>query len=184
EFPPPRYPSSATNLGRGSRARRLTMLEDSSTEDSFLRSVARVDDSVRPSRLPPRPGDLIGGGRARRYRLLQPLGSGIAGTVYLAFDERLQRSVAVKFIRTDRVSFEWRRALFLREARFGAMLQHRGIVLTLDCGWSGDLPYLVMEHVHGRSLRTILGHRSAMEAGDAVRTLIALADALIHAHSR
>jgi len=81
------------------------------------------------------------------------IGSGGMGTVYEAEHVDLGRTVAIKFLRTDRV--ESLRALkrFEREARIAGRLEHENIVRLLDLGDDGTAPFLVFEYVRGRTLR-------------------------------
>jgi hypothetical protein len=112
-----------------------------------------------------------------RFRLLDRIGSGGMGTVYRAFDERLQREVAVKEIPvpdTERV---------LREAQAAARLNHPGIVTLYEMGEQRGSAVLVSELVHGRTLHDL---RSAGELSDREVGEVALdiCEALAHAHER
>lgn len=85
------------------------------------------------------------------YRLLQPLGRGAMGRVFLARDTVLDRLVAIKFIAAlepDAVT----RERFLVEARAVARLQHPNVVSVFRIGQCGGQPYLVSEYVRGQSL--------------------------------
>src|SRR5689334_3500436 len=84
------------------------------------------------------------------YRLVQPLGSGAMGQVYLAHDSLLDRPVAVKFPRaaTDRET----RDRFISEARAIARLQHPNVVAVYRVAEVASHPYLVSEYVRGKTL--------------------------------
>jgi serine/threonine protein kinase len=86
-----------------------------------------------------------------RYHLLEPLGIGGMGVVYTAFDNKLQRKVAVKRLRELAVaaSAERRRARFLREARLLASLSHPNVLTVHDVGGVDPELYVVMELVDG-----------------------------------
>jgi hypothetical protein len=111
-----------------------------------------------------------------RFRLLERIGSGGMGTVYRAFDQRLQRHVAVKDIDAadpDRV---------LREAQAAARLNHPGIVTLYELGHRGDRALLVSELVPGSTLAALrtageLSDREVAEIG------IDLCEAIAHAHA-
>ncbi|HEX6865419.1 MAG TPA: protein kinase, partial [Thermoanaerobaculia bacterium] len=74
------------------------------------------------------------------------------GEVLLAYDDRLDRRVAIKRIRPEGASRE-RRERFRREARMAAQLSHPAIVQVYDILQEDETDYIVMEHVEGTSLR-------------------------------
>ncbi|MFI6651288.1 protein kinase [Streptomyces sp. NPDC050529] len=100
-------------------------------------------------------GRLIGG----RYELATILGQGGMGQVWTAYDQRLDRRVAVKLLRPDRVTGpigsdaagELRRR-FVRECRVTAQVDHPGLVTVHDAGSDGDELFLVMQYVEGADL--------------------------------
>jgi len=87
----------------------------------------------------------------QRYQLLEPLGIGGMGVVYTAFDNKLQRKVAIKRLREMAVaaSADRRRARFLREARLLASLSHPNVLTVHDVGGVDPELYVVMELVDG-----------------------------------
>ncbi len=96
-----------------------------------------------------------------RYRLIRLLAQGGMGAVWVARDERLQREVAVKVLPTFLVSDAAVRERFEREARAMARVLHPNVVPIFDIGSADpstgeELPFLVMELVHGVSLDRIL----------------------------
>jgi non-specific serine/threonine protein kinase/serine/threonine-protein kinase len=88
-----------------------------------------------------------------RYRLDALLGEGGMARVFDAFDERLQRPVAVKILRPETEALPGMRKRFQQEARLSARLVHPNIVAVLDYGEDGGASYLVMERLPGRTLR-------------------------------
>ena len=88
------------------------------------------------------------------YRILEQLGEGGMGAVYLAEDLHLARRVAIKFLTsTDRHY----RARFIREARAVSALSHPNIAMVHDYGeTSSGQPFIVMEYVKGKSLSDLL----------------------------
>jgi hypothetical protein len=114
----------------------------------------------------------------RRYRLGQRLGSGGFGVVWSAWDEKLEREVAVKVIRRDGGD-----ARIVREARAAARLNHPGIVGLYELTADDDSLYLVSELVRGRTLAELERAR-ALSDRDVARIGVALCDALAHAHER
>jgi serine/threonine protein kinase len=98
------------------------------------------------------------GDRLGHFHILELLGAGGMGAVYLAEDEALKKQVAIKvphgrFFRSD-AQFEG----FLAEARAAAQLKHPGIVPVLHFGRDGGLSYFVMEYVDGESLEEVVKH--------------------------
>lgn len=112
-----------------------------------------------------------------RFRVEERIGSGGMGTVYRAFDERLQREVAIKEIQTagaERV---------LREAQAAARLNHPAIVTLYELGERDGHALLVSELVQGRTLDR-MAKDGAISDRDVARIGIDLCDALAHAHGR
>ncbi|MFF2384333.1 serine/threonine-protein kinase [Streptomyces sp. NPDC058108] len=101
-------------------------------------------------------GRLISG----RYRLLSALGRGGMGTVWRAYDEVLQREVAVKEVRApfDMTASQLERmnARLEREAWAAARVQHPNVVTVFDVVTEDDRPWIVMEIIHGSSMADLL----------------------------
>jgi eukaryotic-like serine/threonine-protein kinase len=116
-----------------------------------------------------------------RYSLERRIGAGGFGVVWLAFDEKLQREVAVKVVPHDGDNPASERAE--REARVAARLNHPGIVALYELGADDDAVYLVSELVPGRTLAE-LNRAGAVSDRDVARIGSALCDALAHAHQR
>ncbi|MBL8096751.1 MAG: serine/threonine protein kinase [Anaerolineales bacterium] len=115
-----------------------------------------------------------------RYHLVEQLGEGGMATVYKAFDTRLERTVAVKVIRTDYDTDPQFLARFDREAKALARLNHPHIVHVLDAGEQGGVPYVVMDFFAGGTLKQRLGRPLA--CAEAARLLSPIARALEYAH--
>jgi hypothetical protein len=114
-----------------------------------------------------------------RYRMERRLGAGAFGVVWLAWDEKLEREVAVKVIPRERGEGE----RVEREARAAARLNHPGIVGIYELASDEHDVYLVSELVRGRTLAE-LRHAGAISDRDVARIGIALCEALEHAHAR
>jgi eukaryotic-like serine/threonine-protein kinase len=114
-----------------------------------------------------------------RYRLARQLGAGGFGTVWSAYDQRLEREVAVKVLPRERILA----GRFEREARAAARLSHPGIVTLYEAAVDDDGAYLVSELVRGATLAQLLD-AGALSDRDLVQIGIALCDALAHAHAQ
>lgn len=138
---------------------------------------------VRDARAPQidlKPGDLIG----QKYRLVRRLGEGGMAAVWVAHNEALDIHVAVKFIRSDLRHPQLADRL-LQEARAAARIGHPAIVRVADFGKTKPgHPYIVMELLSGEDLGTLLERDTRMDAVQAVRTLLPIADALGAAHAQ
>ncbi|MEM7356984.1 MAG: protein kinase, partial [Acidobacteriota bacterium] len=116
------------------------------------------------------------------YRLIERLGAGGMGEVFRAFDERLEREVALKQVRAEVSSDSqaWRR--FEREARAVARLRHPGIVEIHDLFTEDDGDWIVMELVEGRALSDLIDEGS-LQPDQVLDIAIRLALALASAHA-
>lgn len=92
------------------------------------------------------------------YRLLEKLGSGGMGQVWLALDSRLGRKVALKLLSPDVVADATRRKRFERESRALAALNHPNIVTIHSIEEADGRPFLVMEWIEGSTLEGLIAH--------------------------
>ena len=126
-----------------------------------------------------------GGERFGPYLVLEELGRGGQGIVYLAEDTRLRRKVALKILDSKTVSTEALRRLH-REARIAAAIDHPGICRVLDVQLTDRAAYVAMQFIPGRTLADLIQETrcSAADAdlGDVVALVEAVADALGTAH--
>ena len=119
-----------------------------------------------------------------RFRLQAELGVGTFGYVFLAWDPRLDRSVAIKIQRAGRFASKEDQERFLREAKSAAQLKHPHIVALYETGQTEDgVCYLVQEFISGRTLAERLA-AGAIPHEDATRWIVQLADALQYAHEQ
>jgi Tol biopolymer transport system component/tRNA A-37 threonylcarbamoyl transferase component Bud32 len=159
--------------------------EDSGEGAPLDQAGSPLHPASRPSPSALRPGDRIGA-----YRVERGLGRGGMGEVYLAFDDRLGRLVAIKRIRHDGPLSEVQRQRFRREARAAARLNHPAIVQIFDLvatgdsdsGRAGGSDSLVMEYVEGESLADIVA-RGPLDPAVAVRFAREIALGLAAAHA-
>jgi serine/threonine-protein kinase len=123
---------------------------------------------------------------AGRYRLEGRLGSGGMSTVHLAFDERLERNVAVKLLAEHLASDPAFVSRFQREALAAARLIHPNIVQVFDSGLDDhrDQHYIVMEYIEGQSCAEILRERSWLEPDDVLPIVLGACAGLDYAHRK
>jgi tetratricopeptide (TPR) repeat protein/TolB-like protein/predicted Ser/Thr protein kinase len=123
-------------------------------------------------------GQLIAG----RYRILSLVGRGGMGVVYRAQDEQLNVCVALKVIRPEIAAKRRTAERFRQELRLARQVTHRNAVRIHDIGQDGDLLFLTMDFVDGRSLRTLLDEEGPLSVEGAVDVARQLAMALDAAH--
>jgi WD40 repeat protein/tRNA A-37 threonylcarbamoyl transferase component Bud32 len=120
--------------------------------------------------------------RIAHFELVDRLGMGEFGTVWKARDTILDRTIALKIPRRERldaVSIE----KFMREARAAAQLRHPNIISTHEVGRHADILYIVSDYIRGISLAEMIAdHR--LDIGESVVMVSKVADALEHAHQR
>ncbi|MGH9281732.1 MAG: protein kinase domain-containing protein, partial [Acidimicrobiales bacterium] len=117
-----------------------------------------------------------------RYRPVRLVARGGMAEVWEAYDEVLARPVAVKVLLPHLAADAAFAERFRREAVAAARLAHPSIVATFDAGADGDLAFIVMELVPGRTLRDALGEAGTLPPAMAVGIAAEVADALDHAH--
>src|SRR5262245_7805636 len=117
------------------------------------------------------------------YRIESELGRGGMGVVYRAFDERLQRSIALKVLTEEISADPIRRNSILHEARASSALSHPGIITIHEVGEEGATLFIVMELASGRTLRRRLAE-GPLDVREAARVGAQIADALHVAHMR
>jgi serine/threonine protein kinase len=139
----------------------------------------------KPVSLPaPKIPDKIG-----KYAVINEVGRGSTGVVYLSHDNYYGRDVAIKVYNADTAGDEERsrvaRKMFLSEAHLVGMLQHPNILPIYDAGEEDGHCYIVTEHVHGaRTLAAYCRPDNLLRIDDAVEIIYKCARALHYAHSR
>jgi len=122
------------------------------------------------------------GERVRHYRILEKLGEGGMGEVHAAFDELLERRVALKVIRASRSLDDLARERFLREARTLSALDHPGVCRIHDYLRTENGDFLVLELIAGRTLHQVL-QAGPVPRAQALELGRQLADVLAAAHA-
>ncbi len=122
----------------------------------------------------------------QRYEVGEVLGRGGMAEVHRGRDIRLGREVAIKVLRSDIARDPTFQARFRREAQAAASLNHPAIVAVYDTGEdsvaAGDVPYIVMEYVEGRTLRDVLKDEGVMEVKAAMSYAADICAALDFSH--
>lgn len=124
-------------------------------------------------------GKLLGS----RYEIIEKVGNGGMATVYKAIDKVLKRNVAVKILRDEFTTDEEFIRRFEAEAQSAARLAHANIVSIYDVGVDGNLYYIVMELIQGKTLKEIiLQERGPLPWKWSINMAIQIASALEMAH--
>ena len=129
---------------------------------------------------------LENGASVGRYRVLQFLGSGAMGEVYLAEDPQIERRLAIKTVRLvgRAQEIEDRKRRLLREARAAGRLLHPNVVTLFDAGEQEGLLFLAFELVEGTDLAERLEAGPPLSLRDVLRIIRQTADALDYAHKQ
>jgi autotransporter-associated beta strand protein len=174
---------------------------DEARLDAFLRtqppSLATGDDArplaealVREKLLTQFQCNLLLSGKSRnlriagKYRLLERLGAGGMGLVYLCEHILMKRLVALKVLPTNLAAEAGNKERFLREAQAAAALKHPNIVQAFDVDAEGNVHYLVMEYVPGVNLDRLVSKIGPLDQVRAAHYIAQAADGLQHAAER
>lgn len=117
-----------------------------------------------------------------RFELRKVLGQGAQSTVWLAFDPRLEREVAIKVMRPGSGSDAQALAHWLDEARSVGRVKHPNIVPVYEADIEDNQPYLVFEYIAGQTMDQMLKHRGALSPHEAVALMLDVLDAVAVAH--
>ncbi len=118
-----------------------------------------------------------------RFELRKVLGQGAQSTVWLAFDPRMEREVAIKVMRPGNGSDEKAVSAWLQEARSVSKVNHPNIVPVYEADIQGRFPYLVFEYIAGKTLDQVIQQRGALHPREAVSLMMDVLDAVAAAHA-
>ena len=119
---------------------------------------------------------------AEKYRILEPIGSGGMGRVYLCEHMAMRRRVAIKVLPKDKAASPTYMERFRREARAAAALDHPNIVQAYDISSTNNLVFIVMEYVDGTSLHELVEKFGPLAVPRACHYIAQAALGLQHAH--
>jgi serine/threonine protein kinase len=126
--------------------------------------------------------------RIGKYTISEVLGRGSMGTVYKGFDPHIHRAVAIKTIHRellgDSTAVDSIAARFRNEAKAVGRIAHPGVVAIYDFGEDGDVTFIAMEFVDGRTLDDILGMRQMLSEANLLAVMDQLLEALSVAHAQ
>jgi serine/threonine protein kinase len=121
---------------------------------------------------------IIGG----RYRVIDLIGHGGMADIFLAWDETLDRQVAVKILGNDYSYDESFKSRFIFEAKAAANLSHANIVTVHDFGFDDGSPYLVMEYIQGEDLKSIILEKRKLSIREALPIVLQACAGIGYAH--
>ena len=122
-------------------------------------------------------------GRIGKYEIVQPLGKGAMGMVYLAHDTLLERDVALKVMVAQIADDPELKRRFEREAKAVAKMTHPNVVMVFDLGYHTDgSPYIAMELLKGQDLQKTMRQGVAMPLERKISIIVQVLTALAHAH--
>ena len=119
-----------------------------------------------------------------RFKILNELGRGSQGVVYLASDPRLERNVAIKTLHKKFLLHGDKQERLLREAKTVSKLQHPNIIPLYEVGQDRDQLFLVFEYVDGISLKAQIRNSGAFMVHKAIKLMIQILDGISKAHDQ
>jgi tRNA A-37 threonylcarbamoyl transferase component Bud32 len=117
----------------------------------------------------------------KHYMVEEVLGNGGMGVVYRARDTRLERPVAIKFLKPELVADPDRKSRFLREARAAAAVAHPAIAQVYDIDEDGGTTFIAMEYVDGRTIGRLITE-GELDLVGSVEIALQVAEGLAKAH--
>lgn len=150
----------------------LKSMDESSVSESLQKTVVISPEDP--------PAKILG-----RYELGHEIGRGAMGRVYLGFDPRIARRVAVKTLTYDSCSgkeMDEIKSRFFREAEAAGRLNHPSIVSVFDVGEEGDMAYIAMDFAEGKALNHFVSPANLLPVFEVYRIICDVATALEYAH--
>ncbi len=180
-------PEERQNYVREACGRNKTLKKE---VESLLASLDNADSFLETSAVIKIAGDVFtkerqfeNGQILAHYEIIEKIGAGGMGEVYLAADTKLNRRVAIKILRKNLLPGEQANRRLLREARAAAKLEHPAICAIYEVSETEDGAFIVMQYAEGETLADILIKQN-LNLKNALNLAIQIADALAEAHSR
>ncbi|HSK74112.1 MAG TPA: protein kinase [Pyrinomonadaceae bacterium] len=160
------------------RAEVESLLSSLNSAENFLETpaVAKVADLIEGEAKKLERGTCFA-----HYEIIEQIGTGGMGEVYLARDKKLDRKVAIKILNEKFSREESNLNRFIREAKAASALNHPNILVIHEIGETEDTNYIVSEFIEGKTLREVL-KESSLKLGDVLDISIQIAGALVAAH--
>jgi serine/threonine protein kinase/tetratricopeptide (TPR) repeat protein len=127
--------------------------------------------------------ELSNGTPLLHYRIISKIGAGGMGDVYLAEDTKLDRKVAIKFLRDDYSKDADKLGRFVREAKAASALNHPHILTVYEIGTVDDTNYIATEYIEGSTLRDILNKKEPLQLSHVLKIGVQVSEALGAAHA-
>ncbi|MAT92920.1 MAG: hypothetical protein CME59_10010 [Halioglobus sp.] len=127
--------------------------------------------------------DIIGR-KIGRYDIQSHLGEGGMAHVYRAFDPGINRTVALKILKSEHCQDKERRSRFIKEGKAAGALTHPNIVTVYDVGELEGQPYMMMELLEGQTLEDVLRQESRLQIESIIEIAMQLATGLDYAHGK
>ncbi len=158
-----------------------SVASNSSHEETATRALAgtQPDETLPRFAAPAIEGEL---GRLGKYRIQKELGRGGMGAVYLAFDERLQRKVALKVMLPKAAANDTAKERFLREARAAAQISSDHVVNIFEADEIDCIPYIALQYLQGYPLDEFLKKKGNPTIAQTIRVGAETALGLAKAH--
>lgn len=119
---------------------------------------------------------------ANRYQTQSVIGEGGNAVVYLGFDKVLNKSVAIKLLKSTIQENSEQYQRYLREIKTASTFTTRKIVKVFDVGVYNDHPFIVMEYIKGQTAKELTRRRGYLEINEAVDIILQVCDALDDVH--
>src|SRR5688500_8824750 len=139
-------------------------------------AVAKVADMIEVESKKLEAGKCFG-----HYEIIEQIGAGGMGEVYLARDKKLDRQVAIKILNEKFSQHESNLQRFTQEAKAASALNHPNILVIHEIGEAEDSNYIVSEFIKGKTLREILNNKT-LKLSEVLDISIQIANALVAAH--